>query len=254
MQEDADRLFYLGIGPITAILLGVGLIPFRGLTITSNFTFAFVGLTILAGELGGRGPALATALSLGTEPRFLPDQPLPAPRDPRQGRRDRLPGPHGCAACSRPRSARPAASGFWRAAGSGCCRPRCARAPRRVPSTRACSSSSTRHARRSRWRRSSSRRGRKAARARGERRGPRLGCGSGREAPRRSPPRRSAGSGGRAPPAGGGRAPAARRGRAPGRLGGPVGRGGPPGTSETGPGRSDLAPCRWSSTRAAGRR
>jgi hypothetical protein len=63
MQEDADRLFYLGFGPITAILLGVGLVPLRGLTVASNFTFAFVALTIVAGELGGRGAALATALS-----------------------------------------------------------------------------------------------------------------------------------------------------------------------------------------------
>jgi hypothetical protein len=63
VQEDADRLFYLGIGPIAAILLGVGLVPFRGLTVASNFGFAFVGLTILAGELGGRGAALATAVA-----------------------------------------------------------------------------------------------------------------------------------------------------------------------------------------------
>ena len=63
MQEDADRLFYLGFGPITAILIGVGLMPLRGLTVASNFTFAFVALTIVAGELGGRGAALATALS-----------------------------------------------------------------------------------------------------------------------------------------------------------------------------------------------
>jgi Domain of unknown function (DUF4118) len=63
VQEDADRLFYLGVGPIAAILLGVGLMPFRGLTVASNFAFAFVGLTILAGELGGRGAALATAVA-----------------------------------------------------------------------------------------------------------------------------------------------------------------------------------------------
>jgi hypothetical protein len=62
VQEDADRLFYLGLGPITAILIGAGLMPLRGLTVASNFTFAFVALTIVAGELGGRGAALATAL------------------------------------------------------------------------------------------------------------------------------------------------------------------------------------------------
>ncbi len=62
MQGNGDRLFYLGLGPMAAILLGVGLMPLRGLTVASNFTFAFVALTIVAGELGGRGPALATAL------------------------------------------------------------------------------------------------------------------------------------------------------------------------------------------------
>ena len=62
MPGSSDRLFYLGVGPIAAILLGVALMPFREVTVASNFTFAFLALTMVAGELGGHGPALATAL------------------------------------------------------------------------------------------------------------------------------------------------------------------------------------------------
>ena len=61
-MDDGDRLLYLGVGPLTAIALGVALIPLRDFTAASNFTFAFLALTIVVGELGGRGPALATAL------------------------------------------------------------------------------------------------------------------------------------------------------------------------------------------------
>ena len=63
MSDDSDRLFYLGAGPIAAILLGVLLIPARGFTTASNFTFLFLVLTIVAAELGGRGPAVATAVA-----------------------------------------------------------------------------------------------------------------------------------------------------------------------------------------------
>ncbi len=61
-MDDGDKLFYLGLGPIAALLLGVVLMPARELTIASNFTFAFLALTILVGELGGRAPAVTTAL------------------------------------------------------------------------------------------------------------------------------------------------------------------------------------------------
>jgi hypothetical protein len=61
-ESDEDRLLYLGLGPMAAILLGGALMPLRGVTVASNFTFAFLALTIVVGELGGRLPALATAL------------------------------------------------------------------------------------------------------------------------------------------------------------------------------------------------
>ncbi len=62
MNDDEDQLLYLAVGPTAAILLGGALVPFRGLTVASNFTFAFLALTIVIGEFGGRLPALATAL------------------------------------------------------------------------------------------------------------------------------------------------------------------------------------------------
>jgi K+-sensing histidine kinase KdpD len=62
MSDDEDVVLYLGLGPMAAILLGGALMPLRGVTVASNFTFAFLALTIAVGELGGRLPALATAL------------------------------------------------------------------------------------------------------------------------------------------------------------------------------------------------
>ncbi len=60
--EGDDDLFYLSAGPLAAILLGMGLVPLRGFTVASNFTFVFVVLTIVVAELGGRRAALATAV------------------------------------------------------------------------------------------------------------------------------------------------------------------------------------------------
>jgi len=59
---DREDLFYLSAGPLAAILLGTALVPFRGVTTASNFTFAFMALTILVGEFGGRWAAVATAV------------------------------------------------------------------------------------------------------------------------------------------------------------------------------------------------
>ena len=62
MNDDDDTLIYLGAGPLAAILLGMALVPVRGFTTASNFTFLFLALTILVGELGGRTAAFATAV------------------------------------------------------------------------------------------------------------------------------------------------------------------------------------------------
>jgi K+-sensing histidine kinase KdpD len=61
-EDDTENLFYLAMGPMAAILLGAACVPLRGLTTASNFAFAFVALTIVVAELGGRWAAVATAL------------------------------------------------------------------------------------------------------------------------------------------------------------------------------------------------
>ena len=51
------------MGPLAAILVGMALVPLRGFTIASNFTFAFVVLTIVVAEFGGGRAAFATAVA-----------------------------------------------------------------------------------------------------------------------------------------------------------------------------------------------
>jgi K+-sensing histidine kinase KdpD len=62
-MDDDEKLIYIGAGPLAAILLGIVLIPLRGFTTASNFTFLFLALTILVGEFGGRAAAFATAVA-----------------------------------------------------------------------------------------------------------------------------------------------------------------------------------------------
>ena len=62
MRSSDDTLWYAGIGPIAAILLGAALIPLREVTTASNLAFAFLALTIVVGHAGGRWPAVVTAL------------------------------------------------------------------------------------------------------------------------------------------------------------------------------------------------
>lgn len=63
MDEERDELLYLGLGAMAAMLLGIVLMPLRGFTTASNFTFAFLALTIVVAEFGGRWAAVATALA-----------------------------------------------------------------------------------------------------------------------------------------------------------------------------------------------
>lgn len=63
MKKDAaDRLFYLGAGPIAAIFLGAGLVLIRDWTTASNFSFVFLALIMTVAEFGGRAAAVATAV------------------------------------------------------------------------------------------------------------------------------------------------------------------------------------------------
>jgi hypothetical protein len=74
-RENGDRLIYLAGGPLAAVLLGMGLVPLRGYTTASNFTFLFMALTILVAELGGHAAAVATALCSALSLDFFLTQP-----------------------------------------------------------------------------------------------------------------------------------------------------------------------------------
>ena len=73
--RNAESYFYRGAGPLAAILLGICLIPLRGVTTASNLAFAFMALTIVVSELGGRGAAIATALVSALSLNFFLTQP-----------------------------------------------------------------------------------------------------------------------------------------------------------------------------------
>ena len=73
--ENDDRLIYLAGGPLAAVLLGIALVPLRGFTSASNFTFLFMALTILVAEMGGRAAAVATALCSALSLDFFLTQP-----------------------------------------------------------------------------------------------------------------------------------------------------------------------------------
>jgi K+-sensing histidine kinase KdpD len=60
---ETEELLYLAGGPLAAVLIGMGLVPLRGFTVASNFTFVFVVLTIVVAEWGGRRAAFATAVA-----------------------------------------------------------------------------------------------------------------------------------------------------------------------------------------------
>jgi K+-sensing histidine kinase KdpD len=62
MEDRGEKWFYLSGGPLAAVVLGMALVPLRGATTASNWTFVFLVLTIVVAELGGRGAAVATAL------------------------------------------------------------------------------------------------------------------------------------------------------------------------------------------------
>lgn len=75
MDNENDRLIYAALGPLGAMLLGALLIPLRGHTVASNFTFPFLALIILVAEFGGRTAALVTALTAALSLDFFLTQP-----------------------------------------------------------------------------------------------------------------------------------------------------------------------------------
>jgi len=71
----SDTSVWIVIGALTAVLLGAALIPLRELTSASNLAFAFVILTIVVAEIGGRTAALVTAMVSGVSLNFFLTQP-----------------------------------------------------------------------------------------------------------------------------------------------------------------------------------
>ena len=75
MEKENDGLLYLGVGPLAAVLMGMALVPVRGFTTASNFTFLFLALTIVVAEFGGRTAAVATAVASALSLDFFLTQP-----------------------------------------------------------------------------------------------------------------------------------------------------------------------------------
>jgi hypothetical protein len=71
----ADRLFYLGAGPLLALLFGSLLVPLREVTPASNLAFFFVVLTIIMAALGGTAAGVATAFASGLSLNFFLTRP-----------------------------------------------------------------------------------------------------------------------------------------------------------------------------------
>lgn len=62
MSRNDRGAAWISLGGLGAMLLGVALIPLRGVTSASNLAFVFMAFTIVVAEVGGRLPALVTAV------------------------------------------------------------------------------------------------------------------------------------------------------------------------------------------------
>jgi hypothetical protein len=62
MARQDPASLWIAVGGIGGIGLGIALIPLRSVTSASNLAFAFLILTIVVAELGGRAAGLATAV------------------------------------------------------------------------------------------------------------------------------------------------------------------------------------------------
>lgn len=74
-KPEDDFLIWIVIGSLGAVLLGGALIPLRQVTSASNLAFAFIILTIIVAELGGRTAALVTALCSAISLNFFLTEP-----------------------------------------------------------------------------------------------------------------------------------------------------------------------------------
>jgi hypothetical protein len=62
MRRADDIRVWMVTGALGSMALGIALIPLRTVVAASNLAFVFLAFTIIVAELGGRGPALVTAL------------------------------------------------------------------------------------------------------------------------------------------------------------------------------------------------
>jgi hypothetical protein len=62
MSRADDIRVWMVTGALGSMALGIVLIPLRSMVAASSLAFAFMALTIVVAELGGRSPALVTAL------------------------------------------------------------------------------------------------------------------------------------------------------------------------------------------------
>jgi hypothetical protein len=62
MSRADDIRIWMVTGALGSMALAIALIPLRTMVAASNLAFVFMAFTIIVAELGGRGPALATAL------------------------------------------------------------------------------------------------------------------------------------------------------------------------------------------------
>jgi two-component system sensor histidine kinase KdpD len=62
MNRADDVRIWMVTGALGSLVLAIVLIPLRSVVAASNLAFVFIAFTIIVAELGGRGPALVTAL------------------------------------------------------------------------------------------------------------------------------------------------------------------------------------------------
>ncbi|HEY7653603.1 MAG TPA: DUF4118 domain-containing protein [Methylomirabilota bacterium] len=62
MNRADDVRVWMVTGALGSLVLGIVLIPLRSVVAAANLAFVFMAFTIIVAELGGRGPALVTAL------------------------------------------------------------------------------------------------------------------------------------------------------------------------------------------------
>ena len=75
MRRADDIRVWMVTGAMGSIGLAIALIPLRSVVTASNLAFVFMALTIVVAELGGRGPALITALIAAMSLNFFLTEP-----------------------------------------------------------------------------------------------------------------------------------------------------------------------------------